>query len=503
MNSQLAVSGLAFTSSTSIVQGNFNKPDTILDTVRMSRPTANGIIVITAKHVSGRIGVSNNCLIVGAIVDGTGETGMGAVYKLLLVPFGTFNFRQEVPQEQWHIQQDLNLHIHEVKTSLAGPSSIGLARPADVSLTKLPALPQVNVPESKTPLQNVQDLNVKVANYTRSADSALATGNTNIINNSIASSNQGEEIFEEYVQSRRTIQINNYEQTISSTFVADCNKLLDSVEKKQSETKEMVRPRRTTLTDLQTLKNVPEPTPKKSNSTHVSLVAAAAIAAALGCMAVAGLVNSTAPNPSSSTMDSTADFMTAASAHTYSSTTSTSTAEADSDSLKDETTTSANMKTPIFTIANSQSQPASPNHTTYILPGAGPINSSPPPVEPSTAEESDSKNGTTLDSLLEKSKNVDTKNLMFWVQSVKRNPNDAVAREHLAYQLLAHNQAKVAVQQFQAMMILRNPDTQEIIKFADALVFYDEKRLAQQFLTNIAAADPSKTEVLQKLALLK
>src|SRR5688572_23447402 len=49
-NCQLASSGLAFTNSNSIVQGNFYKPDTVLDTVRMSRPTAEGVIAITGKH---------------------------------------------------------------------------------------------------------------------------------------------------------------------------------------------------------------------------------------------------------------------------------------------------------------------------------------------------------------------------------------------------------------------------------------------------------------------
>lgn len=477
MNSQLAVSGLAFTSSTSIVQGNFYKPDTVLDTIRMSKPTVDGVIAITSKHANGRIAISHNSLIVGAVVDGTGETGIGAVYKLLLVPSGTFLFRQQVPQEQWHLQQDLNLHVHDVKTSLAGPSSIGLARPADISHTNLPAVTKPEV-------------------TTTSLVSVAPSFDTNVRDLS-------DDVFEEYIQSKRTIRINNYEQTVSNTFVADCTKLLDSVEKKT--TTEIVRPRhsgRTTDPNLRALKVVPEPS-EKPVAKSMPLASAAIVAGILGFIGIVGFAShSIAPAKSTTqaSVNRTADFLSEASAKTGAVSADTEDLRITSKSDNTESLRATVVKqSPIFTIANAEAEQPSPDHTTFILPGAGPIHNSAPAVGSTQSSESSTKNNDTLDSLLAKNKVVETENMSFWVQAVRTNPNDAIAREHLAYKLLANGQPKVSVQQFQAMMVLRQPSTEEIAKYVDALVLYDQKPLAQQFLTYAVTANPSQEGLRQKL----
>ncbi len=483
MNSQLAVSGLAFTSSTSIVQGNFYKPDTVLDTIRMSKPTAEGVIAITSKHANGRIAISNNSIIVGAVVDGTGETGIGAVYKLLLVPTGTFLFRQQVPQEQWHLQQDLNLHVHDVKTSLAGPASIGLARPADVSLTNLPA---VTKPEPVV--------------TTTSLVSVAPSFDTNVRDLS-------DDVFEEYIQSRRTFRINNYEQTVSNTFVADCTKLLDSVEKKT--TTEIVRPRqsgRTTDPNLRALKVVPEQS-EKPVAKSMPLASAAIVAGIMGFIGIVGFASHSITPTRSTTQTSvnrTANFLSEASAKTGAASADTEDLRITSNSDNTDSLKATVIKqSPIFTIANAESEQPTPDHTTFILPGAGPIHNSAPAVDSTQSSESGTASKDTIDSLLAKSKVVETENMSFWVQAVRTNPNDAIAREHLAYKLLANGQPKVSVQQFQAMMMLRQPSTEEIAKYVDALVLYDQKPLAQQFLTNALTANPSQEGLRQKLASLQ
>ncbi|MDZ4836754.1 MAG: hypothetical protein SGJ27_23485 [Candidatus Melainabacteria bacterium] len=504
-NCKLASSGLAFTNSNSIVQGNFYKPDTVLDTIRMSKPTADGVIVITGKHASGRIGVSSNCLIVGAIVDGSGETGIGAVYKLLLVPYGTFNFRQQLPQEQWHIQQDLNLHVHDLKASLAGPASIGLARPADISLTNLTAATPVQntfVPNIPNFENSFQHTNVWISNHSKSNDETLVASGTSIILNALAPDAEKEEIFEEYVQSRRIIRIKNYEQSVSNTFVADCDKLLDAVDKKQ--TVEIVKARsgRTTDPNLRALNVVPEPTTK--STTFKPLVSAVIIAGVMGLIALVGFVSHSQSSTSNTvtTIDSTADFMATVNAKSANAAAAKEDLRITSNSdTSPDLSATVIKQSPIFSIANSNSEQPSPDHTTFILPGAGPINSSAPAAD--NSQPTKTATDATLNSLLAKNVVVESENLSFWVQAVRKNPNDAIAREHLAYKLLAHGQPKVSVQQFQALMVLRQPGTEEISKYADALVLYDQKPLAQQFLTYAMSADPSKVELRQKLAAIQ
>lgn len=527
-NCQLALSGLAFTNSNSIVQGNFYKPDTILDTVRMSKPLAAGVIVITAKHASGRIGVANNCVLVGAVVDGSGETGIGAVYKLLLVPHGTFNFRQLLPQEEWHLQQDLNLHVNEVKSSLAGPSSIGLARPADISLTKLTAIAPVANSSSASSYSGTEpsDVSMRYSN-----DGLRIAGSTSIVNNTVSPSSRSDHS-EEYNHGRRTIKINNYEQTVTNAFVAECSKLMQSVPPspsnqaplmnsvEKSQTGEIVRPRSLRTTDpnlvamrktdpqLRALKVVSESDLKPSKSAKSRQYASAAlIAVVMGFILSVGIASHSGSNryvPSSPSAqsaqapNSTAEFMAAASANS-------SAASATSEDLRIKGTDSTpdlqatvTKPSPIFSIANAETERPSPNHTTFILPGAAPINSSPPPVSNSQSTETSTATNATLDGLLAKSK-IESENMSFWVQAVKNNPNDAIAREHLAYKLLANGQPRVSVQQFQAMMVIRQPGSEEISKYVDALVLFGEKRLAQQFLTSVLTADPSKEALRQKL----
>jgi len=124
--------------SEKMATGQFYKPEVVLDNVARSSPTEEGVIVISTRDLTGRIGVHNNSVIIGAVVDSTGETGNAALCKLLLLPYGSYTFRKAIPMDNFHLQQDLNLTFDDVKRFIGGPNSIGLANTAEQVFEKFP-----------------------------------------------------------------------------------------------------------------------------------------------------------------------------------------------------------------------------------------------------------------------------------------------------------------------------------------------------------------------------
>lgn len=104
------------------------------------------MIELSGTGFTGRIGVQNNFSITGALIDSTGETGVGALCKLLLIPNGSFVFRQANPIDQAQLSQSLNLTFEDTLSFLAGPSSIGLLKPAFIftEASSKPAAPDLN-----------------------------------------------------------------------------------------------------------------------------------------------------------------------------------------------------------------------------------------------------------------------------------------------------------------------------------------------------------------------
>lgn len=225
MNSLAASGTLILNNSTNVVQGQFYKPETVLDAIAKSQPIENGIIIITGRDISGRLGVQNNSVITDGVMDKTGETGTVAVCKLLLLAQGSYNFRHAVPSDQLNFEQDLNLPFDDVKRFLSGPSSIGLACPSKQTLTNLKALT----------VQHSPDFSWQSTSFSTS----YANGN-------------------------------EPDNKTSEAQIDDCKKLVAQVDKKRTKEIEIIAKHNQTKTNLEALKK-PGPLPKRKKNERLSI----------------------------------------------------------------------------------------------------------------------------------------------------------------------------------------------------------------------------------------
>ncbi len=505
-------------SSTCMVKGSFHKPETVLDAVARSQHTPEGVIEITSRDVSGRIGVSNNNLIIGGVIERTGETGIGAVCKLLLLPFATYNFRHAVPVDQWHLNQELNLHFNEVKRFLIGPSSIGLARPADQSLNNLKAL---TLDEGKALLadrnSSVEDVQFtwELTNFGKACAPTWETTNFR----------KTFKITEEELAT--THYAVDPQLTTSGAYLTDCNELLEIVEKKRQETADVIsfqeRARRS-QTDLEILKPGPLPSRSKKEKSSTPLLVAVAVGAVMGVMGIYAVCKSA----QSSTVP-----------------VANQPAGVQSQTAKTDLGSGAASASTVASAPANNAAPAA-GCAPFSLPGANPINSAPPAnvapastaseptavadnQEASSTESSDegpiplpaslSSNSSSTRTPAVSSSNSSSlttgktwvtaaedretiarnQNLPQWMDAVRRDPSDADARKQLSHALLASGNPIGSIQQFHALMKLRPVDPTEIVEYADDITLFAGKDVARKFLINILRSDPSQEIIRQKL----
>lgn len=412
--SQLASSGYAFTGSHCVAQGNFQSPETILDAVLTARSVRDGVIAISGQGVTGRIAVINNTVISGGIVNGTGESGISAVYKLLLVPRGSFVFRQALPQDQWQLQQELGLNAIEVKELLAGPSSIGLAEPTS------------------------QRAQVSHVDETSASDDLMAR----------------------YADDSRTLTMYS-RLRLARTYNDDCSKLVSDTISQTCELSGVFK--RPIRAELKPQYALPKRVQKKRKDSHsIGSVLALIVVASFAAFVVLpmGLWKNAA---------------------------NTATAAASTEG-SGEVIIEKPIEAPVETPKRKSAS--------FMLPHRGSQHSAAPAN--TTARPSDSETARS-----DKDKIVDSKKVSFWAQTVRTNPNDPVAREQLAYALLSSGDATVSVQQFQAMMVLRTVQAEEIERFVDALLVYDQPEVAKQFLQSVISGYPSQQSLSRKLARLE
>ncbi|MBX9671585.1 MAG: DUF4388 domain-containing protein [Candidatus Obscuribacterales bacterium] len=453
--SQLAASGHAFTSSTCIAQGHFQNPDAILDLVASSKPIKDGVLVITGKSIKGRIGVVNNSLVIGGVIDGTGESGVSAIYKLLLLPHGRFVFRQAVPQDYWELKQEVNQGFDELKSFLAGPSSIGLSQPADVapiSTDQRISQQILDSPFMKTSTDNVQSM-IDVIGVQNAIDEI--THNSQTVSGPNMRFNSGE-------------------------YTRDCGQLLQEVSGKHHLTKELDLLARKKEKKQELI--IPAETPVKQDKNslrYVALFLAAAVVVV--CVASTGGVSK-----DSALATRTVDAQVA----------------------------TAKSAAALLAVAQgkgaSEPTPAKPT-AHYILPSQSAINQVAPSGTTSAATTKRDHyflSSHTIDSGDDKvnqvkdSKEADSKSILFWAQAVRKDPNAPGPREHLAYALLMEGDRDISVQQFEALMVLRRLSPDEIIRYVDALLEHKETNLAKQVIAKAIVADPNQAALNAKLAAL-
>lgn len=77
-------------------------------------PVRNGVLIIFAENVKGRVGIFCNRYISGALNESTGSTGAQAAAELLSVTGGMFGFRPCMGNEQSELAQDMAMDLDEL-----------------------------------------------------------------------------------------------------------------------------------------------------------------------------------------------------------------------------------------------------------------------------------------------------------------------------------------------------------------------------------------------------
>ncbi|MBX9670576.1 MAG: hypothetical protein K2X93_23440 [Candidatus Obscuribacterales bacterium] len=439
---QIASNHNSFGSSTCITQGSFQSPGSLLSIIASAKATELGVVDITGKLVSGRLLIADNDTISGCVIDGTGETGTGAVCKLLLLPFGNFVFRQAVPQDEWELQQQLELTSDAVASFLAGPSSIGLASHATAALDLCfePEAPPYS-PEN---------------DYVQSLIDAV--GVATVLQDQPDTSLEKTARFPACQEHSR-----------------DCQKLVEGVAQRKltSEVDFRIREKRV----VEKIENI-EPQSKVTRPKQSEILVAMlgfGLFIAFAMVSLASSISDLTSNTSSSSSKPIAATI----------------------AFNHESTEQSSNE-------GEEQQP-----TRYSFPARAAYNSEPPPVSKSNTishrvtfdktdigtapagEQTSATSGSQVD---------DTQVVSFWVKEIKKNPNDPAAREQLAYTLLRVDRAEISIEQFQALMHLRNVSAEELIRYTSALSMYNHKALAAQLLRSVLSTDPNNDAVRAQLA---
>lgn len=422
-----------------LASGEFYKPDVVLDNVGRAPMIADGVITITNRDVSGQIGINNNSVIIGGVVEGTGETGITAVCKLLLLSYGSWTFRKANPIEQVHLQQELNLHVNELKTFLSGPASIGLALPTEQALAKL---------QQQSSAHSV--FGWETTEFRSSYDST-------------------EDVVESYEQARQ--------QHGSDAYVDDCNRLLEQVDKKRTEEIHVLNAPRKTQTDMQALVAGPLPSRKKKKAVKIDpiwvIAAATVVFGGVGFTMFSQSAHSTSmfQEPLMATAEEPAPAPVA--------------------EKKDE----AKPGMAPYALPNS----AAVNQTPPPAPAPEP---EPEPEPELIAEEVPPMPSGDLAPAAPAPSPGSNQEVLRWVDSVRRNPRDVNARRELAYAYLIAGDPNMAIEQFYTVMKMQRLDSQDIITFANNLMAFSGRDRAKQFLGDVLRADPSQAAIRERLAAL-
>ena len=115
----------------SMLVGKIKPPEGLfaaLKQVRNATPVNLAVLVVFSKELKGRIAIANNRVIIGAIVDGSGETGQAAFDKLMPQMGGMFGLRTTVENEATELQHklliDIDMLLMAQHIDTAGPSRI-------------------------------------------------------------------------------------------------------------------------------------------------------------------------------------------------------------------------------------------------------------------------------------------------------------------------------------------------------------------------------------------
>jgi tetratricopeptide (TPR) repeat protein len=101
----------------SLVVGKIRQPTGLwpaVEGITQTDPIRNGVLIIFANDVRGRVGIFCNRYISGAINDTTGSTGVQAAKELLAASAGMFGFRPCMGNEPVELAQDIALDLDEL-----------------------------------------------------------------------------------------------------------------------------------------------------------------------------------------------------------------------------------------------------------------------------------------------------------------------------------------------------------------------------------------------------
>ena len=438
--------------------GQFYKPEVVLDNVARSTPTEEGVIVISTRDLTGRIGVHNNSLIIGAVVDSTGETGNAALCKLLLLPYGTYTFRKAIPMDNFHLQQDLNLTFQDVKNFIGGHNSIGLANTAEQVLKNF------------RPGQNAHKANTVPTGDFDWETTGFRTKFDDVVDQS------------EYEPIAQPIDREIYE-----SYMKDCNLILEAIKEKRTEEIEMLHvlaePRKVAVAEA-LAKPMPLPTRKKKNAVKIEplwIVAAACVVLGFGGFTML----------SQNALVMRGDAVQAATPE-----------EAGGAPLMAGAT------------AGTQPEQTAAGKAPYALPAPStspPPNPAPPPEPEPAVEESAEENvdlgpapervssGTANLAPAPAASAAGNDEVTRYSNAVRKNPGDIAARRSLAYAYLVAGNAPASLEQFYTVMKVQKVDSTEIIEYADNMMAFCGRSAAKQFLTDMVRMDPNSTVLRQKL----
>ncbi len=440
--------------NTSMAKGEFYKPEVVLDNVARSTPTEDGVIVITTRDVTGRIGILNNNTIIGGVVDGTGETAIAAVCKLLLLPYGSYTFRRATPVDKIHLGQDLNLKFDEAKRFLQGPSSIGLASPAEHVLSNIRPKPTVD---------------------------GLAWESTNLRATFETTSESGEQVVEPEPYASTPAD--------SGVYMHDCNALLDAIVEKRKEEMFVTDQPRRTATDLPLLAG-PLPSRKREKNTLGIVVLAVAVSLVLGLAGYSSLK----PSHHQAIAEQAAPYIAAA----------------------EQASTDAQQTSAVGVVANGANPPVEETPQTgsapYSFPSSSQQTSPPPNPAPPAAPEAQAKAEAPepgAPALIPATASVPiahavsnphgNQEVLRCSDLVRANPGDPKARTSLAYAYLQIGDANNSIKQFYSAMKMTRVETNDILQYADNMVVFCGRGAAKQFLSDVLRSDPGQSAVRERL----
>lgn len=105
-----------------MIVGKLTPPDGIygaLRAVRNGNPMNIAVLLILSQNTRGKIGIANNRVIIGASVEGSGETGQAAFEKMAAQFSGMYGVREPVQNEKVELQQKLLVDIDQMLQSKA------------------------------------------------------------------------------------------------------------------------------------------------------------------------------------------------------------------------------------------------------------------------------------------------------------------------------------------------------------------------------------------------